>query len=118
VPAVLVGGGNILVSRGLQGVSRVEIPRYADAANAVGAAIARVSGRVDRIFDFHALGRDAALSHAKEEAIEAAVFAGASRPTVEVVEVIELPMTHMPTGAVQVKVRAVGDLATAGGRES
>ena len=118
VPAVLVGGGNILVSRELQGVSRVEIPRYADAANAVGAAIARVSGRVDRIFDFHALGRDAALAQAKEEAIEAAVTAGASRATVEVVEVIELPMTHMPTGAVQVKVRAVGDLATAGGRES
>ena len=37
------------------------------------------------------------------------------KPTVEVVEVVELPMTHMPTGAVQVKVRAVGDLAPAGG---
>jgi N-methylhydantoinase A/oxoprolinase/acetone carboxylase beta subunit len=118
VPAVLVGGGNILVSRELQGVSRVEIPRYADAANAVGAAIARVSGRVDRIFDFHALGRDAALAQAKQEAVEAAVCAGASRATVEVVEVIELPMTHMPTGAVQVKVRAVGDLAAAGDRDS
>jgi N-methylhydantoinase A/oxoprolinase/acetone carboxylase beta subunit len=117
VPAVLVGGGNILVSRELQGVSTLEIPRYADAANAVGAAIARVSGRVDRIFDFHALGRDVALAQAKEEAINAAVAAGASRATVEVAEVVELPMTHMPTGAVQVKVRAVGDLAAPGVRE-
>jgi N-methylhydantoinase A/oxoprolinase/acetone carboxylase beta subunit len=117
VPAVLVGGGNILVADKLQGVSSLEIPRYADAANAVGAAIARVSGRVDRIFDFHALGRDAALAQAKGEAIEAAIAAGANRETVEVVEVIELPMTHMPTGAVQVKVRAVGDLAAAGARE-
>jgi N-methylhydantoinase A/oxoprolinase/acetone carboxylase beta subunit len=116
VPAVLVGGGNILVAQKLQGVSTVEIPRHADAANAVGAAIARVSGRVDRIFDFHALGRDAALARAKQEAIEAAVAGGASRATVQVVEVIELPMTHMPTGAVQVKVRAVGDLASTGGR--
>jgi N-methylhydantoinase A/oxoprolinase/acetone carboxylase beta subunit len=117
VPAVLVGGGNILISRELLGVSTLEIPRYADAANAVGAAIARVSGRVDRIFDFNLLGRDVALAQAREEAIIAAVAAGASRATVEVAEVVELPMTHMPTGAVQVKVRAVGDLAAPGAQE-
>jgi hypothetical protein len=115
VPAVLVGGGSILVPGQLRGVSTLLRPRYADAANAVGAAIALVSGRVDRIYDFHVLGREVALARAKEEAIAAAIAAGARAQSVEVIEVIELPMTHMPTGAVQVKVRAVGDLA-AGGR--
>jgi N-methylhydantoinase A/oxoprolinase/acetone carboxylase beta subunit len=118
VPTVLVGGGSILVSKELRGVSTVLRPRYADAANAVGAAIALVSGRVDRIFDFQALGRETALAQAKQEAIAAAVAAGARPESVEVVEVIELPMTHMPTGAVQVKVRAIGDLAETGARHT
>jgi N-methylhydantoinase A/oxoprolinase/acetone carboxylase beta subunit len=114
VPAILVGGGSILVAGTLRGISTMKRPRYADSANAVGAAIALVSGRVDRIFDFHALGREAALAQAKQEAIDAAVSAGARAETVEIVEVIELPMTHMPTGAVQVKIRAIGSLAEMG----
>ena len=43
----------------------------------------------------------------------AALAAGAAADRVEVVDVVELPMTHMRTGAVQVKVRAVGRLAAA-----
>jgi hypothetical protein len=80
-------------------------------ANAVGAAIALVSGRVDKLFDFAALGRDTALAQARAEAIRAAVAAGASADQVEIIDVQELPMSHMRTGAVQVKVRAVGPLA-------
>jgi hypothetical protein len=110
-PIILVGGGNILVSRSLKGGSEVIRPRYAEVANAVGAAIALVSGRVDKLFDFAALGRDTALAQARAEAIRAAVAAGASADQVEIIDVQELPMSHMRTGAVQVKVRAVGPLA-------
>jgi N-methylhydantoinase A/oxoprolinase/acetone carboxylase beta subunit len=113
VPVILVGGGHILVSRPLRGVSNVHRPQHAEVANAVGAAIALVSGRVDRIYDFAGLGRDAALAQAKQEARQAALAAGAAAGSVEVVDVIELPMTHMRTGAVQVKVRAIGSLAAA-----
>jgi len=81
--------------------------------NAVGAAIALVSGRVDKIYDFAALGREAALEQARNEARSAALAAGAAADSVEVVDVVELPMTHMRTGAVQVKVRAIGRLAAA-----
>ena len=80
---------------------------------AVGAAIALVSGRVDKIFDFSVLGREAALAQAKQEARQAALAAGAAADAIEVVDVVELPMTHMRTGAVQVKVRAIGPLAAA-----
>lgn len=111
VPVILVGGGSILVSRPLKGASQVLRPDYADVANAIGAAIALVSGRVDRLFDVASLGREGALAQARGEAIEAAVAAGAARDTVDIVDIAELPMTHMKTGSVQIKVRAVGALA-------
>lgn len=113
VPVILVGGGHVLLSRPLRGVSDIHRPKHAEVANAVGAAIALVSGRVDRIVDFAALGRDVALSQAKDEARQAALSAGAAADSIEVVDVTELPMTHMKTGAVHVRVRAVGRLAAA-----
>ncbi|MEJ1965448.1 MAG: hydantoinase/oxoprolinase family protein [Gammaproteobacteria bacterium] len=112
MPLVLVGGGNILVSRPLDGVSELLRPRYAEVANAVGAAIAMVSGRVDRIYDVSKLGRDAALASAKAEAIEAAVAAGAQPGHVEILEIIELPLSYTRSGHVQIKVRAAGALAS------
>jgi len=113
VPVVLVGGGSILVSRPLQGASQVYRPEHAEVANAIGAAIALVSGRVDRLFDVGALGREGALAQAKDEAVQAAIGAGARPDSIEIVDIIELPMTHMKTGTVQIKVRAVGNLAAA-----
>ncbi len=113
VPVILVGGGSILVSRPLRGASQVLQPEHAGVANAIGAAIALVSGRVDRMFDINALGREGALIQAKKEAVEAAIAAGAVPDSVNIVDVTELPMTHMKTGAVQIKVRAVGNLAVA-----
>jgi N-methylhydantoinase A/oxoprolinase/acetone carboxylase beta subunit len=109
VPVILVGGGHILLSRSLRGASEVHRPPHADVANAVGAAISMVSGRVDRMFDF-SMGRERALDQAKEEARAAALAAGAEAGSIEIVELTELPMTHMKTTAVQVKVRAVGKL--------
>jgi len=111
MPLVLVGGGGILVSRHLKGTSEVRRPDHADVANAVGAAIALISGRVDKLYDVGSLGREAALDLAKGDAIAAAVAAGALESEVEVLEVIELPMTHMKSGSVQIKVRAVGPVA-------
>ncbi len=111
VPVILVGGGHILVSRPLRGALEVHRPKHAEVANAVGAAIALVSGRIDKMYDFAATGRDAALDQAKDEARAAALALGAAAGSIEIVEVVELPMTHMKTGAVQVRVRAVGRLA-------
>jgi hypothetical protein len=111
VPVILVGGGHVLVSRPLRGVLEVHRPKHAEVANAVGAAIALVSGRVDKIYDFGGLGRDVALSQAKDEARAAAIAAGAEPESIEIVDIIELPMMHMKSGAVHVKLRAVGRLA-------
>jgi hypothetical protein len=111
MPLILVGGGHILVSRELRGTSAVLRPRYAEVANAVGAAIALVSGRVERMYDIATAGRSGALEAAKREAIAAAVQAGAQEDAVEIIDVSEMPMTHMKSGSVQIRVRAAGPLA-------
>ena len=110
LPLILVGGGSILLSRPLKGTSETLRPAHAAVANAVGAAIALVSGQVNKLYDFRTYGRDAALAQAREEATNAAVAAGAARDEVEVIDIRELPMSHMRSGRVQVRVRAVGPL--------
>lgn len=108
---ILVGGGSALINRNLAGTSEVLIPAQAGVANAIGAAIAQVSGEVDRIFSYDKLGREKALESARDEAKSGAVAAGADPASVGIVEVEELPLQYLPGGAVRVRVKAVGDLA-------
>jgi len=110
LPLILVGGGAVLVSGPLPVAAKIVRPDYASVANAIGAAIAQVSGEVDRVFAYAEIGRDAALGAASTEAIEQAVSAGAARPTVQVIDVEEVPLAYVPGGAVRLRVRAVGDL--------
>ena len=48
-PLIVVGGGSVIVPDGLPGVSEILRPEHYDVANAIGAAIATVSGEVDRV---------------------------------------------------------------------
>ncbi|MDP7592239.1 MAG: hydantoinase/oxoprolinase family protein [Litorilituus sp.] len=111
VPVILVGGGAHLIAGDLKGTSEVIHPINSDVANAIGAAIAQVGGRVKRLFDYKLEGgREKALEKAKKEAIDNAVKAGAKPGTVEIIELEEYPMTHVQSNTVDVKVRAVGQL--------
>jgi N-methylhydantoinase A/oxoprolinase/acetone carboxylase beta subunit len=65
LPLILVGGGAILISKPLAGVSETIVPEGAGVANAVGAAIGQVSGAVDRIYNLEEFGREEALSDAR-----------------------------------------------------
>jgi len=107
---IAVGGGSILVPDDLPGISEVIRPDHFDAANAVGAAIASVSGQVDRIFHMGADGRKAALDEACDEARESAVAAGADPGTVQIVEIEEIPLAYLTTPAVRIRVKAAGAL--------
>ena len=107
---VAVGGGSILVPDGIPGVSEVIRPDHFDAANAIGAAIASVSGQVDRIFHLSAGGRAAVLDEASGEAREHAVAAGADPDTVQIVEIEEIPLAYLTTPAVRIRVKAAGTL--------
>jgi N-methylhydantoinase A/oxoprolinase/acetone carboxylase beta subunit len=109
-PLVAVGGGSILIPDRIPGVSEVIRPEHFDMANAVGAAIASVSGQVDRIFHLGPAGRQAALDEARDEARERAVAAGADPGTVRIVEMEEIPLAYLTSPAVRIRVKAAGTL--------
>lgn len=116
IPVVLVGGGSVLIDGALKGASETIKPDHGPVANAIGAAIAQVGGRVKRLFDFGGEGgRDAAIEEATNEAKQNAIAAGAVPGTLEVVEIEEFPMPYMQTDAVELRIRVVGDLDTAVG---
>ena len=110
---VAVGGGSILVPDRIPGISEVIRPEHFDTANAVGAAIASVSGQVDRIFHVGEAGRRAVLDEACDEARERAVAAGANPDTVQIVELEEIPLAYLTSPSVRIRAKAVGTL---GGR--
>jgi N-methylhydantoinase A/oxoprolinase/acetone carboxylase beta subunit len=107
---IAVGGGSILIPDELPGVSEVIRPGHFDAANAIGAAIASVSGQVDRIFHFGPGGRKAALDEASQEARDHAVAAGADPATVQIVELEEIPLAYLTSPAVRIRAKAAGAL--------
>ena len=111
VPIVLVGGGSILLPDSLEGASRVLRPQNSGVANAIGAAIAQVSGQVERVYSLEQTGRTDALAAAQSEAVTRAVAAGADPATVEVVELDEIPLTYLPSNATLIRVKAAGNLA-------
>jgi N-methylhydantoinase A/oxoprolinase/acetone carboxylase beta subunit len=110
LPVILVGGGSILIGRPIQGASEVIKPDHFAVANAIGAAIAQIGGEVDRVFSLENITRDQALDEAKREAISKAVEAGADASTVQIVDVDEVPLTYLPSNAMRVRVKAIGDL--------
>jgi len=109
-PLIAVGGGSILMPDRIPGISEIIRPEHFDAANAVGAAIAAVSGQVDRIFQVGEGGRRAALDEASDEARERAVAAGADPDTVQIVELEDIPLTYLTAPSVRVRAKAAGAL--------
>ncbi len=110
VPVIIVGGGSVLVARPIAGASEMVKPNHFEAANAVGAAIAQISGEVDRVYSLEALTRDQAVDNAKLEATNKAIEAGADPATVQIVDVEDVPLTYLPGNATRIRVKAVGDL--------
>jgi N-methylhydantoinase A/oxoprolinase/acetone carboxylase beta subunit len=110
VPLIAVGGGAFLVPDALEGVSKVVRVPHGDCANAVGAAIAQVSGEVDQIY--RDLPRAEALSAAAELAADRAVAAGADRATLKTIETEDMPLAYLPGNSLRVRVRVVGDVAS------
>lgn len=109
VTLIAAGGGAFLIPEKLAGVGKVLHVEHSSVANAVGAAIAQVSGEVDQVFS--GLSRDEALSRAKALAEEKAVHGGADGKTLKLVEIEDLPLAYLPGGALRVRARVVGDIA-------
>ncbi|KAI5456584.1 hypothetical protein BGZ63DRAFT_434639 [Mariannaea sp. PMI_226] len=115
VHVLLVGGGAMLITDDdeLEGVDRCIRPiHHHGAANAVGAAIAKVSGDVD-IVEIPTQERDEKqlVNAAQQWAINLAVQKGAAPGDVKIVEVNRMPLPYTYNGAIRIQVRAVGRLA-------
>jgi hypothetical protein len=92
VPAYLVGGGAILAPDTLKGISKVHRFPFYDAANAVGAACAQVSGVVDTFEDTSILPLAEVKKMVEERAIAQAVAAGADPTKTVIVESEIIPI--------------------------
>ncbi|MYA82971.1 MAG: hydantoinase/oxoprolinase family protein [Acidimicrobiales bacterium] len=117
VPVVIVGGGGVLVRDGLAGASETIRPDHFSVASAIGAAIAQVGAETDRVYSMASMTRDEAMTEARSVTAQRAVDAGADAATVEITDVDEIPLTYLPSNAIRIRVKAVGDLA-AGNRAS
>ena len=107
-PLIAVGGGCFLVPERIAGISEVVHVAHQAVANAVGAAIAQVSGEVDRIFQD--LSREEAIARARDLAEAQATSAGADPRTLSTVEVEDLPLAYLPGNSLRVRVRVVGEI--------
>jgi hypothetical protein len=108
---IAVGGGSFLVPPSLRGVSEVIFVEHHEVANAVGAAMAQISGEVDQIFN--GMSREAAIEIASGLAYERAVAGGAEPSSLQTVEVEDIPLAYMPGDSRRIRVRVAGDLAEA-----
>ena len=111
IPLVAVGGGAFLVPDTIPGISEVVQVPYQGVANAVGAAIAQVSGEVDQVFSD--LGREDAIARATALAEQRAILAGADAHTLAVVDIEDLPLAYLPGDSRRIRVRVVGEAASA-----
>ena len=109
VPLLAVGGGAFLVPDRLPGISEIVRVAHGDCANAVGAAIAQVSGEADQVF--RDLSRDDAIAAALGIAEDRAVQAGADRHSLKTVDVEDMPIAYLPGNALRVRVRVAGAIA-------
>lgn len=94
----------------MPGISEVLHLPHGEVANAVGAAIAQVSGEVDQVFS--GMSREDAIAEAEVIARRRAADGGADPGTVDVVEIEDLPLAYLPGDARRVRVRVVGDAAS------
>jgi N-methylhydantoinase A/oxoprolinase/acetone carboxylase beta subunit len=105
---IAVGGGAFLVPDQLAGASRVIRVPHGEYANAVGAAIAQVSGETDQIY--RDVEREAAIAAAVTQARERAVAAGADRESLETVDIDDMPLAYLPGNALRVRVKVAGKM--------
>jgi N-methylhydantoinase A/oxoprolinase/acetone carboxylase beta subunit len=110
IPVIGVGGGSVMMPSKVDGLE-VICPPHNDLANAVGAAIAQVSGQVSRVVlvDDN-IDRDSAIKEVTEEAKKLAVERHADPKTISVLTVSDIPLSYLPGNNLLINVTVVGDL--------
>jgi hypothetical protein len=81
---LLVGGGAFLCPSILEGVASIEIPKFAEVANAVGSAVAEIGEAAEAIVEADV--RYSSLDQLKAKAISRAILRGAKEDHVRIIE--------------------------------
>ncbi|KAF2464112.1 DUF917-domain-containing protein [Lindgomyces ingoldianus] len=108
LPVLLVGGGAVIAPDELVGASRVIKPEWSGVANAIGAAMARVSAVIDTVKSTEKRTPKELLALISEDARQKTIEAGASQESVAVVEMETLPLQYI-ANTTRFIVRAAGD---------
>ena len=107
-PLIAVGGAAFLIPNTLPGISHIVCVPNQGVANALGAAIAQVSGEIDQVFQN--LPRDEALAQARHLATQRAIRAGANPTTITLVDQEDIPIAYLPGNSLRIRARVVGDV--------
>lgn len=109
-PVLAVGGGSVLMADSVDGLPVIRPPHH-DLANAVGAAIAQVSGEVSKVVQTDdTLTREEALAQITQEAKEVAIARGADPDSLSVLSISDVPLAYLPGTNLAISVTVVGDL--------
>lgn len=92
IPVILVGGGAVIAPDKLDGASQVLKPEWSGVANAIGAAMARVSETIDTVRSTEGKTTKEVLKEICQLVTDKTVEAGAIRETVKVVEMDTFPL--------------------------
>ncbi|KAJ5287362.1 hypothetical protein N7478_003048 [Penicillium angulare] len=111
IDVLIVGGGAPIIptNEPLEGVRIVRNVKGGEVANAVGAAISRVSGVIDTVVDTSNQSIKQAQEDVVKLAIEKAIANGAKPETIQIAEITTLPIQYVDAKARMV-IRAVGEL--------
>jgi len=110
IPVIAVGGGSVMLDNTIDGLKVIK-PQHNDLANAVGAAIAQVSGQVSKVILIDdKIDRESAIKQVTDEATKLAVDRNADPNTINVLAVSDMPLSYLPGNNLLINVTVVGDL--------
>ncbi|OWB73413.1 hypothetical protein B5S31_g3155 [[Candida] boidinii] len=113
LPVILVGGGAFIVPKSLEGASEVLHPPYYFVANAIGAAIGKISAESHTIKKLQpgasSQDKELVIDNLKKLARESAKEKGALEATIEIVDVVCDPIPYV-NDTYQFAVKVIGDV--------
>ena len=110
IPVIAVGGGSVMLDNQIDGLTVIK-PLHNNLANAVGAAIAQVSGQVSKVILIDdKIDRESAIKQVTDEATKLAINRNADPNTINILAVSDMPLSYLPGNNLLINVTVVGDL--------